>query len=46
MVKQEEILELNVQIRIHLVGLGVEELSGWDGVLLRMRRLKGCDWRP
>ena len=43
MVRQEEIRGLNVHIRIHLVGLGVEELSGWDEVLLRRRRLSGCD---
>ena len=46
MVRQEEIRGLNVHIRIHLVGLGVEELSGWDEVLLRRRRLRDCDWRP
>ena len=45
MVRQEEIRELNVHIGIHLVGLEVEELCGWDEVLLRRRRLRGCDWR-
>ena len=44
--RQEEICGLNAHIRIHLVGLGIEELSRWDGVLLRRRRLKGRDWRP
>ena len=43
MVKLEEILGLNVQMGIHLIGFGVEELSEWDEVLLRRRRLRGCD---
>ena len=33
MVRQEEIRGLNAHIRIHLIGLGVEELSGWNEVL-------------
>ena len=45
MVRQEEIRGLNIHIRIHLVGLGIEEPCEWDEVLLRRRRLKGCDWR-
>ena len=45
MVRQEEIRGLNAHIRIHLVGLGIKGLCGWDEVLLRKRRLRGCDWR-
>ena len=44
--RQEEIRGLNAHISIHLVGLGIEELSEWDEVLLGRRRLRSRDWRP